>query len=84
MLYIKQRAIHYGREKIPLPAQLNFKCLEAVKFQNVITAEDYLELQLEWDQSKLKLKYKYLKAGKPMSSGRIVFADNQAEQLDNV
>ena len=72
-------AINYGCQLLSISKQLKIKCLEVIKFQHIISAGDKLELLLDWDEKKLKLKYKYLKQGKQMSSGRIAFTPDQPE-----
>ena len=64
-------AIHYGKELLPITG--SFQRLEAIKFQQVIRANEAVTLELKYDRSKTKLSFSYHSANTVFSSGRIVF-----------
>lgn len=72
-------AVHYGREHWGELGE--FTALEAVKFQQVVTANQTLLLRLEYQRDKGKLYFSYTSgsATEPIAhaSGRVVFAQGQ-------
>jgi acyl-coenzyme A synthetase/AMP-(fatty) acid ligase/3-hydroxymyristoyl/3-hydroxydecanoyl-(acyl carrier protein) dehydratase len=73
-------AVHFGREH--WGGLGVFSALEAVKFQQVVTANQTLLLRLEYQRDKGKLYFSYTSgsAAEPVAhaSGRVVFAQEQA------
>lgn len=78
-------AVHYAREQW---GDLGvFTDLEAVKFQQVVTANQTLVLSLEFSPDKGKLYFSYTSAGangeaNAHASGRVVFLQSQARGQD--
>jgi acyl-coenzyme A synthetase/AMP-(fatty) acid ligase len=64
-------AIHYGKELFNVIG--SFQRLEAVKFQQVIRADEHATLKLKYDSSKTKLTFSFSNGDTSFSSGRIVF-----------
>ena len=64
-------AVHYGQKDFPIEG--SFLNMEAIKFQNVIQADQKFMLELKYSAEKQKLHFKYYSESGAHSSGRIVF-----------
>ncbi len=69
-------AIHYGRQYFPLPPQ--FKGLNQLKFQQVISPEKPVHLELAYDAAKHSLRFSYSSTMGQHSSGRIMLGGSHA------
>ena len=69
-------AVLYGERFLSLPSEV--ERLEVVKFRNLILPESKVELSLQRN-SNGKLVFKYMQDGEVMSSGRIVYKENQQD-----
>ncbi len=65
-------AVEYGREFLDTPPI--FKGMEVIKFFKPITPGNLVELTLQWDAEKQKLKFAYCSEAGKHSSGRILLA----------
>jgi 3-hydroxymyristoyl/3-hydroxydecanoyl-(acyl carrier protein) dehydratase len=63
-------AVQFARQLWPIAAQ--FERMEVIKFQHIIQPDCQVQLQLEWDGTKLRFAYSS-EAG-AHSSGRLIFA----------
>ena len=64
-------AINYAKDLLGIDGL--FSSLEVIKFQKIIGANEKVDLELEYDEAKSKLKFSYIKNGQPASSGRVSF-----------
>lgn len=69
-------AIHYGRRYFSLPLQ--FKGINALKFQQVIQPETPVRLELLHDVAKGCLQFRYLSEAGQHASGRVMLGDADA------
>ncbi|GJI94442.1 AMP-binding protein [Duganella caerulea] len=69
-------AIHYGRQYFDLPPQ--FKGINALKFQQVIQPETPVRLELQHDEAKGCLQFRYLSEAGQHASGRVMLGDADA------
>lgn len=66
-------AIHYGRQYFGLPPQ--FKGMNQLKFQQVISPEKPVQLELAYDIAKQSLRFSYSSGVGQHSSGRIALGE---------
>ncbi|MCU6500223.1 AMP-binding protein [Rugamonas sp. A1-17] len=69
-------AIHYGRQYFSLPLQ--FKGINALKFQQVIQPETPVRLELLHDVAKGCLQFRYVSEAGQHASGRVMLGDADA------
>mgnify|MGYP002700669589 CR=1 FL=1 len=67
-------AVHFGRQLFDCTGE--FSSLEVIKFKEVISPNQQVELTLQFKESKNKLLFSYQSDNGVCSSGRIVF-DNE-------
>lgn len=68
-------AVHFGKEDLGVTGEFEGN-MEAVKFQQVIRAEQTVTLELKYDKAKNKLHFKYFSGDVAHSSGRILMMPN--------
>jgi acyl-CoA synthetase (AMP-forming)/AMP-acid ligase II len=66
-------AIHYGRHYFKLPVQ--FKGINALKFQQVIQPENPVQLELLHDAAKNSLHFRYVSEAGQHASGRVMLGE---------
>ena len=75
-------ALAYARRYFALPGQ--FAGVSALKFQRVILPDSVIHLELDYEESKASLSFRYFSGEEPHASGRIVFQSPAEKAPDSV